>query len=235
MNQAASGAPAPQASLPSGPTRRDRALFAGLVLYVATLGVFTVNEIFRLDLFEWEIFTPELHTWVYELLHVLERDPNDPSLFRDTRSIEKTLGRLRDVLARTRYARVVTPGSLEDRLNHYLGSGVLEAPEVARASAKAFYEEGQAEARARLADDINAIEDWVTIPIFVKYLDHESLRMRHEVFALLKKVVEAFQNDPGHDQWRSENFFNYDPNAPRLSRQEAIRRWKAWIRTLDLP
>lgn len=217
---------------PPGSKPRERAVFAALVCYVLTLGIFTVNEIFRLDLGEWEIFTPELHSWVYDLLHVVERDPADPALFPDTRSIERHLTRLRDALARTRYARVVTPGSLEDRLNQYLGSGILESPETARVTAKAFYEEGVAEARARLADEI---EDWVTIPILVRYLDHGSPRLRREAFGILKAVAEKFWNDPPFSRWKAENCFGYDPDAPAAARQEAVRRWKAWIRTLDLP
>lgn len=215
---------------PPGP--KEKLVFAGFLLYVATLGVFTVNEIFRLDLGEWEIFTPELHSWVYDLLHVVEVDPGNPAAFPDERSIEKKLTRLRDALARTRYARVVTPGSLEDRLNQYLATGILEPLETARVTARAFYEEGVAEARARLAGEI---EDWVTIPILVKYLDHDDPRLRREAFEILKKVAEKFWSEPPHDRWKTEDFFGYDPDAPRTARLEAARRWKAWVRTLDLP
>ncbi len=211
---------------------KEKILFALLVCYVLTLGVFTVNEIFRLDLGEWEVFTPELHSWVYDLLHVIKEDPADPAMFPDTRAVERRLTRLRDALARTRYARVVTPGSLEDRLNQYLGSGILESADEARVTARAFYEEGVSEARSRLADEI---EDWVTIPILVRYLDHENPRLRREAFEILKKVAGKFWSEPPFSRWKTENSFGYDPDAPATVRREAVRRWKAWVRTLDLP
>lgn len=214
------------------PARRDRWILAGLVFYVATLGVFTVNDVFRLDLFEWEMFTPELHTWIYSLLHLLEDDPADPALYGSARQIERRLTRLRDVLARTRYARVVTPGSLEDRLSQYLGAGLLDPLPEAAARARAFLEEGQAEARRRLAEEI---EDWATIPLFVKYLDSDNPRLRRETFALLKRVVDTYWSAPEHAAWKAENYFDYDPEAPRASRIESVKRWKAWMRTLDLP
>lgn len=210
--------------------KADVAVWA-LTAYVAVLGVFTVNDIFRLDLLEWEVFTPELHTWVYKQIHLLEVDPQAPEAFPDRGAVERRLTELRDVLARTRYARVVTPGTLEDELNQHLAAGIVEPDEAAREKARAFYARGQEEARRRLAE----IEDWVTMPIFVRYLDHDSERVRREVFELLKKVVAELWATPQTDAWQRENFFGYDPAAPRPRRLESIRLWKAWLRTLDLP
>ena len=145
--------------------------------------------------------------------------------------MDRALRDLHRLLARTRYARVAAPGSLEEEIGKFLDPSALpESAETRKSRAQDFLRRGRDAARARLLE----IGDWVTIPILIRKLDHDDPRMRSEVFDLLKAAAEEFCSEPGKDQWK-QGAFGYDPAAPRPARQDAIRRWKAWLRTLDLP
>jgi hypothetical protein len=238
--------------------QKHKATIALVVLYayVASLGVVTVNEIFRLDLF-W-FLTPELHKWVYLLV-----DVHRPRKLDTPHQIQSTLRELRETLARTRYepqpvpdsvrcpaghvhkvqvqspisaqpcpecSAEMVPYSLEVKIGEYVKGPV---DHTAQGDAARFLEEARRLSRERLLD----IEEFATLPIFVKTLKDRDSKIRALAFELLMETARKWY--PPNPEFPTFDYtkdgFGYDPNGPPEARVASVARWRRWLKTLDLP